>query len=135
MLNSEINPTRCNNCVYSSQWLYSTSKAIAKNKRNCFILLDLFHYSRCVTSATLASDEQMSLVLCIVLHTNEPGHISSYRKKDYQPDNQHTVVKSTKAIPLSSLSSELLWHTLNFLPNSYWVHLVSLYRGRTVPKG
>ena len=24
MLNSEINPTRCNNCVYSSQWLYST---------------------------------------------------------------------------------------------------------------
>ena len=22
--NSEINPTRCNNCVYSSQWLYST---------------------------------------------------------------------------------------------------------------
>ena len=23
-LNSEINPTRCNNCVYSSQWLYST---------------------------------------------------------------------------------------------------------------
>ena len=22
MLNSEINPTRCNNCVYSSQWLY-----------------------------------------------------------------------------------------------------------------
>ena len=21
---SEINPTRCNNCVYSSQWLYST---------------------------------------------------------------------------------------------------------------
>ena len=24
MLNSEINPTRCNNCVYSSQWLYFT---------------------------------------------------------------------------------------------------------------
>ena len=24
MLNSEINPTRCNNCVHSSQWLYST---------------------------------------------------------------------------------------------------------------
>ena len=24
MLNSEINPTRCNNCVCSSQWLYST---------------------------------------------------------------------------------------------------------------
>ena len=24
MLNSEINPTKCNNCVYSSQWLYST---------------------------------------------------------------------------------------------------------------
>ena len=24
MLNSEINPTICNNCVYSSQWLYST---------------------------------------------------------------------------------------------------------------
>ena len=24
MLNSEINPTRCNNCIYSSQWLYST---------------------------------------------------------------------------------------------------------------
>ena len=24
MFNSEINPTRCNNCVYSSQWLYST---------------------------------------------------------------------------------------------------------------
>ena len=24
MLNSEINPTRCNNCVYSSQCLYST---------------------------------------------------------------------------------------------------------------
>ena len=24
MLNSEINPARCNNCVYSSQWLYST---------------------------------------------------------------------------------------------------------------
>ena len=24
MLNSEINPTRCNNCVYSLQWLYST---------------------------------------------------------------------------------------------------------------
>ena len=24
MLNSEINPTRCNNCVYYSQWLYST---------------------------------------------------------------------------------------------------------------
>ena len=24
MLNSEINPTSCNNCVYSSQWLYST---------------------------------------------------------------------------------------------------------------
>ena len=24
MLNSEIIPTRCNNCVYSSQWLYST---------------------------------------------------------------------------------------------------------------
>ena len=24
LLNSEINPTRCNNCVYSSQWLYST---------------------------------------------------------------------------------------------------------------
>ena len=24
MLNSEINPTRCDNCVYSSQWLYST---------------------------------------------------------------------------------------------------------------
>ena len=24
MINSEINPTRCNNCVYSSQWLYST---------------------------------------------------------------------------------------------------------------
>ena len=24
MLISEINPTRCNNCVYSSQWLYST---------------------------------------------------------------------------------------------------------------
>ena len=23
MLNSEINPTRCNNCVYSAQWLYS----------------------------------------------------------------------------------------------------------------
>ena len=23
MLNSEINPTRCNNCVYSSQWLYN----------------------------------------------------------------------------------------------------------------
>jgi len=23
MLNSEINPTRCNNCVYSSQWLYT----------------------------------------------------------------------------------------------------------------
>ena len=23
MLNSEIIPTRCNNCVYSSQWLYS----------------------------------------------------------------------------------------------------------------
>ena len=22
--NSEINPTRCNNCIYSSQWLYST---------------------------------------------------------------------------------------------------------------
>ena len=22
--NSEIHPTRCNNCVYSSQWLYST---------------------------------------------------------------------------------------------------------------
>jgi hypothetical protein len=22
MLNSKINPTRCNNCVYSSQWLY-----------------------------------------------------------------------------------------------------------------
>ena len=21
---SEVNPTRCNNCVYSSQWLYST---------------------------------------------------------------------------------------------------------------
>jgi len=39
MLNSEINPTRCNNCVYSSQW-----QAIAKNKRNCCILLDLFHY-------------------------------------------------------------------------------------------
>ena len=56
MLNSEINPTRCNNCVYSSQWLYSgpvrqsvvrylvLSKAIAKNKCNCCILLDLFHY-------------------------------------------------------------------------------------------
>jgi len=41
MLNSEINPTRCNNCVYSSQWLY-----IAKNKRNCCILSDLFHYLR-----------------------------------------------------------------------------------------
>jgi len=38
--NSEIIPTRCNNCVYSSQW----SKAIAKNKRNCCILLELFHY-------------------------------------------------------------------------------------------
>jgi len=36
----EIIPTRCNNCVYSSQW----SKAIAKNKRNCCILLELFHY-------------------------------------------------------------------------------------------
>jgi len=24
MLNSEVNPKRCNNCVYSSQWLYST---------------------------------------------------------------------------------------------------------------
>jgi hypothetical protein len=24
MYNSEIIPTRCNNCVYSSQWLYST---------------------------------------------------------------------------------------------------------------
>ena len=24
VLSSEINPTRCNNCVYSSQWLYST---------------------------------------------------------------------------------------------------------------
>ena len=24
MFNSEIIPTRCNNCVYSSQWLYST---------------------------------------------------------------------------------------------------------------
>ena len=24
MLNSEINPTRCNNCVYSTPWLYST---------------------------------------------------------------------------------------------------------------
>jgi hypothetical protein len=24
ILNSEINPTRCNNCVYSSQWFYST---------------------------------------------------------------------------------------------------------------
>ena len=24
MINSEINPTRCNNCVYSSQWLYFT---------------------------------------------------------------------------------------------------------------
>ena len=24
MLNSETNPTRCHNCVYSSQWLYST---------------------------------------------------------------------------------------------------------------
>ena len=24
MLNGEINPKRCNNCVYSSQWLYST---------------------------------------------------------------------------------------------------------------
>ena len=24
MVNSEIIPTRCNNCVYSSQWLYST---------------------------------------------------------------------------------------------------------------
>ena len=24
MLNSEMIPTRCNNCVYSSQWLYST---------------------------------------------------------------------------------------------------------------
>jgi len=23
-VNSEIIPTRCNNCVYSSQWLYST---------------------------------------------------------------------------------------------------------------
>ena len=23
-VSSEINPTRCNNCVYSSQWLYST---------------------------------------------------------------------------------------------------------------
>ena len=40
MLNSEIIPTRCNNCVYSSQWLYFfffLSKAIAKNKRNCCI--------------------------------------------------------------------------------------------------
>ena len=27
MLNSEINPTRCNNCVYSSQWLYSRGTA------------------------------------------------------------------------------------------------------------
>jgi len=24
LFNSEVNPTRCNNCVYSSQWLYST---------------------------------------------------------------------------------------------------------------
>ena len=24
VLDSEIIPTRCNNCVYSSQWLYST---------------------------------------------------------------------------------------------------------------
>jgi len=24
MLNGEIFPTRCNNCIYSSQWLYST---------------------------------------------------------------------------------------------------------------
>ena len=29
MLSSEIIPTRCNNCVYSSQWLYSTYQMAA----------------------------------------------------------------------------------------------------------
>ena len=28
MLNSEIIPTRCNNCVYSSQWLYSQQQLL-----------------------------------------------------------------------------------------------------------
>ena len=37
----EISPTRCNNCIFYLQWLYSF--AIANKKRNCCNLLDLFH--------------------------------------------------------------------------------------------
>ena len=33
MLNSEIIPTRCNNCVYSSQWLYSAFRETARHNK------------------------------------------------------------------------------------------------------
>ena len=41
MLNSEINPTRCNNCVYSSQWLYFFSRC-----NNC-VYSSQWLYSTC----------------------------------------------------------------------------------------
>ena len=46
---SEINPTRCNNCVYSSQWLYST----------CFGWQ--FHPSSGVHMLYMASGRQVNL--------------------------------------------------------------------------
>ena len=49
MLNSEINPTRCNNCFYSSQWLYST----------CFGWQ--FHSSSEVHKLYMASGRQVNL--------------------------------------------------------------------------
>jgi len=56
LYSGEVSPTRCNNCVFYSQWLYSTCfgwdchpKHVEKShcelkKRNCCILLDLFHH-------------------------------------------------------------------------------------------
>ena len=46
---SEINPTRCNNCVFSSQWLYST----------CFVWQ--FHPSSGVHMLYMASGRQVYL--------------------------------------------------------------------------
>jgi len=39
--NSEIIPTRCNNCVYSSQWLYST--CIGRHLVGIISLLSMMH--------------------------------------------------------------------------------------------
>jgi len=43
---SEIIPTRCNNCVYSSQWLYSTCFGWQFHPSSCWIYFTIKHDAR-----------------------------------------------------------------------------------------